>query len=293
MPTLAILLAFLVAAGPAGAAPWTASIRRPAAPTTTSSSSSSTSTTSTTTSTAAGATTSTSSSSTSSSTSTSTSSSTSTTVGAVSCSVLVDSFDDTNATSYTTASVSPTANHLVLLAVHNNASGTAGTPTASGNSLTYVQIATVTYSGNSNRVTLFRALGGSPSSGAITIDYGGSTQQAAIWAVIDCANVDTSGTDGSGAIVQSLTNTGAAVTSLTITLSAFGSTNNATFGAFGHAVGNDVTAGSGFSELTDTSATAPVDTLFTEFRNNNDTTVDASISASTQWGGVAIEIKRQ
>ena len=63
----------------------------------------------------------------------------------------------TDATSFTTASVTPSANALVLCAVENSVSGTPATPTLSGNGLTWVQIATCHYdqSGTQYRVTLF------------------------------------------------------------------------------------------------------------------------------------------
>ena len=76
-------------------------------------------------------------------------------------------------------------------------------------------------------VSLWRALSASPSSGAITITCA-NNQGNYQWSVEEYANVDTSGTNGSGAIVQTAMNqsfTGAA-TSITATLGAFGSAAN-------------------------------------------------------------------
>jgi hypothetical protein len=111
-------------------------------------------------------------------------------------------------TTHTTASTTPAANTLQLLTVANGIlSGTASTPTVSGNGLTWVQVATLLI-GTTRRLTLFRAMGASPSAGALTISYAGQSQLSAVWSLSQLANVDTSGTNGSGAVVASNTGTG-------------------------------------------------------------------------------------
>ena len=80
-----------------------------------------------------------------------------------------------DATSYTTASIALAANALVLAWVINTInSGTAETVSLSGNGLTYVQIDTQLYNGNLNRLSLFRAMGSAPTSGAVTISIDNS-----------------------------------------------------------------------------------------------------------------------
>lgn len=202
--------------------------------------------------------------------------------------------------SVTTASVSPTANKLQLLAVHSrNFTGSAPpAPTVTGCGLTWVQVATLQHDTGPTslkRVTLFRAMGASPSTGTLTIDFAGDSQTDVCWSLDEFTGTDTSGTNGSGAIVQTVTakdETGSA-TSITATLAAFGSVNNATYGAFAHvAPTNGVTAsaGSGFTALA-----SPLDTvigLITEFKTTNDTTVDGSLSGSSfELGMIASEIK--
>ena len=117
--------------------------------------------------------------------------------------------DSTDATSYATASITPTANYLVLASVTSSKSGTPDTPTLSGNSLTWVQYNQIAYdtSGTQRTTTFFRAMGASPSAGALTADFGGATQTACVIVVDQFSGVDTSGTNGSGAIVQSVTGT--------------------------------------------------------------------------------------
>lgn len=218
------------------------------------------------------------------------------TLAAVSCSVLDQNTSTTNATSYATASVTPTANALVLLATVATRNSTVcsdnDVTSVTGNGLTWVNINRQCFSSAVlpvQTVELWRTLGASPSTGAITFDFSGTTQLNASWAVIECAGVDTTGTNGSGAIVQHAINLTEPGTSLTVTLGAFGDAGNATLGAFGNATNQAVTPGTGFTELAE-QQNSEGQTLQVQWRNNNDTSVDASFS-SVDAGGVAIEIK--
>ena len=202
--------------------------------------------------------------------------------------------DNSNSTSYATASITPTGNQLGLLAVLNTTGSGAGTPTVSGNGLTYVEIANVTFNdiaGGASRLTIFRTMDASPSTGVATIDFGAATQSGCCWSFREFDGVDTGGTNGSAAVVQSVTNRVDGNTSLTVTLAAFGSASNATYGAFGNDIASDTfTQGTGFTTLDTEGHNFPPETLFTEWRNDNDTTVDASAS-SGDMGGIGIEIK--
>lgn len=206
----------------------------------------------------------------------------------------------TDATSYNTASVTPTANRLYLLAVWSRTGITAdpNAPTVTGAGLTWVQVATVVYDNTSSsrrRLTVFRAMGAG-SAGALTIDFGGQTQTSATWDLTEFDGVDTSGTNGSGAVVQSATNFdgGTTATSITATLSAFGSVNNATYGAGGSGqTGNTAAVGSGFTQISNGSPDGEAGQLcITEFKNSNDTTVDASFTPTgSEIGIIGVEIK--
>lgn len=144
----------------------------------------------------------------------------------------------TNAKSYDTASITPTANRLVLAFVSlGDAAENAGLPDGlSGCGLTWVEVdrrddwTTGTY----RTTAVYRAMGASPTTGAVTIDMTVSDlqQNACVWSIFEVAGVDTSGTNGSGAIVQSVDNAGAAASSLTVTLAAFASSNNRHFAGF-------------------------------------------------------------
>lgn len=225
--------------------------------------------------------------------------------GTVSVNTLTTGSGGSAATTYTTASISPGSNRLILVWVLGEVTfggAVPVAPTLTGNGLTYVQVATrVNDSGASlatQRLTLYRAMGASPSTGAITITHTAQTggQRSCTWSVVEFSGVDTGGTNGSAAVVQSATNSIPDLTasSLTVTLGAFSSASNATAGGFGEArsPGTDVTPGSGFTQLHDTGSTAGNSRLFSEWKSTNDTTVDATfqgiISSKT---GIAVEIK--
>ena len=204
---------------------------------------------------------------------------------------LTSGSDATNASSYATASIAPSANKLILAAVSvRKGTATASTPTLTGCGLTWVQVATVINSTNVVRLTLFRAMSASPSSGAVTIDLGGVTHNHCLWSICEFGSVDTSGTNGSGAVVQSVTKTQNAINSITGTLAAFGSANNATYGAFNHDNNEATTHGSGFTDIHDV-INSENETLFTERNLANDTTVDASWATSGNGMVIAVEIK--
>lgn len=203
---------------------------------------------------------------------------------------------DGNSTA-TTSSVSPSSNKLQLLTVSSRTGITTdpNQPTVTGNSLTWVAINTIVYdtTGSSRRrETLFRALGASPSTGAISIDFGGQNQTNVIWNLDEASGMDTSGTNGSGAIVQSATNKdeSGAASSLTVTLGAFGSTANVAYGSFSTDTTTTYTAGTGFSILKQLQSSTDMSTA-SEINTANDTSVDINFDSAGGVGGIAVEIK--
>lgn len=217
---------------------------------------------------------------------------------AVSVTNLTTGGDTDGNSASTTASITPSSNKLILLTVVSRTaiSTDPNQPTVTGNSLTWVVVNSVVYdttSSSRRRVTCLRAMGSSPSSGTVSIDFGGQNQTDVGWVIDELSSIDTSGTNGSGAVVQSAlasdgTNT---VSTITATLSAFGSANNATYGSIG-AGGNTftITAGSGFTIIGDIAPSGNM-RASSEFRSDNDTSVDFSMSGNQEMGLVAIEIK--
>lgn len=198
---------------------------------------------------------------------------------------------DGGATS-TTASISPSSNKLVLMAVFWAQAGNPadGEPSVSGASMTWDQV--TIEKGNSRGIKLFRALSASPGSGALTISFTGSTPNWCAWTIAEFGEVDTTGSNGINAVVQSVDGTnGGSSTSLTLTLAAFSSTDNATAGFFGFGGTNNVAGGAGFTELGSIEGTSQP-AMLSEWRSDNDTTVDATKEGGADdIYGAAVEIK--
>jgi hypothetical protein len=208
---------------------------------------------------------------------------------------LLTSSGSNGATPYTTASISPAANALIEVDVVTLTFGgsTPPTVTLSGNGLTYVEVATIVFAtGEATRLTRFRAMGASPSSGAITITPSGASSIGCIWSVKEFTGVDTSGTDGSGAYVQTTSNqtTGGDPSTLTLTLSALSdATNNAVSAAFGADNAELISPDTGYSELSDTTVTDLA--METQWKLPGSTTVTATHSMFISQGGIASELK--
>lgn len=214
---------------------------------------------------------------------------------AITITSLTGSGDATDANSYSTASITPGSNRLVLVFVVNRkGADNAETPTLSGNSLTYVQVATVTFNtlaAQRGRITLFRAMGASPTTGSITIDFGGVTQTSCVWSVFECDGVDTSGTHGSGAVLQSATNAADTAAALTVTLGLALGTGSASVGGFGAASTTVIDHEAGWTEIHDTSVTPAAIGVETQYNLTFDQTSTGTMNSGTaNMGGIAVEI---
>lgn len=207
---------------------------------------------------------------------------------------LLTNGDTAGNTVYNTASIAPTANRLVLATIAHSAGGTQPVPSLSGGGMTtWTQVNTVEINGFV-RVSVFRALQASPSSGALTITFS-SAQDRCGWSINEFAGIDITGANGANAIAQSavaaVTGSG---TTVSATLGAFANPNNATFG--GCVVQSNpertIAPGTGFAELAEWDAAAGnFIAIETEFRNDNDTSVDITASGSANHLGiVGIEI---
>lgn len=208
--------------------------------------------------------------------------------------ILTTGGSGTDASSYSSSAILPTGNRLILAWVYSIAAGTPNTPTASGNGLTWVEVANQLDDDGVRKLTLFRAMGSSPTSGVTTFDFGGGTQTGCAWSIVEYESVNTGGTNGSSAIVQAVASksTGTA-TSLTVTLASFGSADNATAGGFGIPLNttNLPAEGTGFTDTGQLNQSGPNLAIGSEFRSDNDTSVDmTSAAASIPWTGIAVEI---
>jgi galactose oxidase-like protein/invasin-like protein/Big-like domain-containing protein len=194
---------------------------------------------------------------------------------------------------YTTASISPAPNALVTVAVLMRRSGGALTPTVTGGGMTAWGLVGSadfdTQSSPTKRLMIFRAMSATPGSGPITITFSGSVSNVQ-WIVSQWDGVETGGTNGSGAIVQTGTARSDGATSLAVSLAPFASTNDVAYGVAGVAKnGPIVTPASGFTEIAEVSS-GETSALEAEWATNQ-STVGASWATSTKAGVLAVEIK--
>lgn len=195
-----------------------------------------------------------------------------------------------------TGTWTPTANTLQLIAVLSRAGATPPVPTLTGHSLTYEQVTTVTFgelATNLSRLTFFRAMGAAPTSGGLTIDFGGASQTQCTVSVMEYGGVETSGTNGSGAIAQFEEAAADAVNNLTVTLAA-GQTLpvSAVVAAFGNTSGTAYTPEAGWSEAHDIQSSTPLSRLQTQYNLSFDPGCTGQLSSgtTTDMGGLIVEL---
>src|SRR5262245_43138742 len=193
---------------------------------------------------------------------------------------LTSRHDVNNVRVYTTASIAPAPNALVTVAVlmHNSSSAVPAPTLTGGGMASWDLVATVAFNGATplDRVSIYRAMSASPGSGPITITAT-ATASNCQWIVSQWAGVETTGANGAGAIVQTGSNTGAAVTGLTVSLASFVDAADAAYGVFGIANATPIaSAGAGFTRIDEQpSGEATTGDLFAEWATN-DNTIDAT-----------------
>ena len=201
-----------------------------------------------------------------------------------------------NQTSYSNSSWTPPTSGLICLFVATReASGANGPPTVTGNSLTWTQIATVTFEVGDWRITLFAADATGSSTGATTADYGSDTQLHCNMFFCQVTGVDLS-SGVAGAFVQSQTaeDSGTPATSGSVTLSSFASSDNRPLACFWHGATETITVEAGWTQLdafTGTGASRGGASMYRD--DSSDLTPSASWSTSTDWGGIAVELKAE
>jgi hypothetical protein len=195
----------------------------------------------------------------------------------------------TDGTSIVTASISPAGNRAIYAGIVTSTGAGPVAPTVAGNGLTWVQVTTVTFSSNTRRLTVFRAMGGSPSAGTVTFSFGGQTQTSFVWSIIECDEVDTSGTSASGATVQSATNSTASGVNLSVSFGgALEHVNNVALVFVALDISSTVTPDADFTEISDTNI-SPNSTLEAEWADGETSCTATFATASA--GIVAVEVK--
>lgn len=212
---------------------------------------------------------------------------------AITATHLITNETNSGATSYVTASITPSANKLVLAGVASQiAGGTPNTPTLTGASMTWTLVTTYLDVATNRRISLFRSLTSAPGTGVLTIDFAGQSQTRCNWSISEFDKVDIGGINGTRAIVQTVTGEVSGTnTGLTLTLGAFSGANNATYGVVRHnGASLAITQGTGFTELGELNGINQ--NIESEFVATNDTTVDWTWASSAVVGiGIAAELK--
>jgi hypothetical protein len=194
---------------------------------------------------------------------------------------------------YTTASIAPASNALITVAVLMRRSSGAVTPTVTGGGMpAWDMVASAdfdTQSSPSKRLMIFRAMSATPGTGAVTIRFASSVSNVQ-WIVSQWDGVETGGTNGSGAIVQTGTARSDGAISLAVSLAPFASGNDVAYGVAGVAKNGPIVApGSGFTEITEVSS-GENSALQAEWATNQPA-VGASWATSTKGGMLAVEIR--
>lgn len=187
----------------------------------------------------------------------------------------------TNAASFATGSQTPNAEYLQVLDIMASSGTAAETPTSVvGCGLAWELVAeTYLAAALTRRLSRWRARGPSPSTGVLTITFA-NTMSACLWNWKETGNADTSGANGSGAFVQTVTATAAAgSTTIQATLAALEHANNSHMAAVALTTAATVTPDAQFTEIGDDSEVTPDNTLEAEWAANQ-TVCDATFAAA-------------
>jgi len=206
-------------------------------------------------------------------------------------------------TSFVTASVTPTANRLVLVAI-NGYIATGGvdpsTPTVTGNGMSpgyeLVDTIGIDQSGATDRSLLwvFRGMSASPSAGAITISFSGTVPTRVSW-IVDQSSADVAtGGNGANAIIASTLNqavSAATVTTQPVSFAGAGMTSgNGAYFACGIENNNSQTQEAGWTQLANSIGTSLVGLSTQYLTSGTDTSTATTWTTAARAGAILIEI---
>jgi hypothetical protein len=219
---------------------------------------------------------------------------------AITATVLTEGSSTTDELEFVTASISPGNDKLILVLVaHGDTSGANNQPDSvfDGDFNDLDPVVSQQQGTGNQRISIWRGMSSSFPSGSFTIVFGSVTENCA-WLVVEFDGVDTSGSNGSGAIVQSKGGVDSGTTQ-DLTLNSAVGAGNATFGGV---IGNTQTpvyaAGAGFALLgTGWSMASPsnkghavwdVDGLQTISLTNSGTPTTAMVGVEIKTGSVVV-----
>jgi hypothetical protein len=212
--------------------------------------------------------------------------------------LLTSSYDNVDRTSYTTASISPAADSLLLVFVCDSiAAGTAPRSVVSGLSLTWTQIGTKAWSAGGVRRSgaWIAQCGSSPGSGTLTLteqDEGsGTTSTGTAWAVIQITGHHVASPVRQIEMPLAIDNA-SAVANHFVNISDPIDSNSRPFAFFAARVNAALTGRTNWTELSDDTSTAPIGAFQTQWRSDAfETTASATWTGSgVNRHGIVVEI---
>lgn len=206
---------------------------------------------------------------------------------------LTSNASGSNASSYQTASVSPTPGATIIVAVETDiGAGAPATPSLSGLSLGWFVIEDCYYdqTGTTYRLTVFMSspLSQASISGAITIDYDGVAQGGCSWIVDEALAADAS----RGFVRQSAKSAepGSGATSVSIGVPEEGIEGSAMWACASWVAEESGTVSSGWEVLGQASHAAPSAAIISAFKSTLQESVTFSWTTSAPKGAIILEV---
>lgn len=193
---------------------------------------------------------------------------------------------------YATTAANPiNANSLVLCCVVSSLAAWAKPTGVSGCGLTWVEVTSTNYNGSAHGISLWRSMTNAATpSATVTATFANSQTGGNIW-VEEFSNVDTSGVNGAGAIVQAVMKTNA-IANPSLTLAAFGNAKNAGSAYFGNvANGFSGSPEAGWTEQCDQGYNVPATGEYAMRQLLVTDTTPTVMVGAQQWAGIAVEVK--
>ncbi len=178
---------------------------------------------------------------------------------------------------------------LATLAIYSNGTNPVPLPSISGLGLTWTLIKKYdTQNQTFGEALCIWAGVGAAQAGAITFTSGQSGSNYASWLVELLTGVD-----NADPTVQEVTGGGPGGASETITLAAFSSPSNGTYGVFVPRTTSpsSITPGAGFAIVSQQASTTLNHTLTSIFAADNRTSVTVNSSGNVAWDGIGLELK--
>jgi hypothetical protein len=206
--------------------------------------------------------------------------------------ILAENTNTSQLTAYPTSSYTPTAGRLIVAGTLITASSAPGTPTLTGNGLTWSLIDEIGYStlaAPTKLLSVFQAPVISPSSGACEIASSSGTLTSCTWSIVE---LDLAALVG-GIVQAQKAGSDVTQTSALVPMNPFADAGNL---ALAFSVLNNQQAQTerpNWNRISDLPGTAPATGFLSQYFLGDDGDASASWGSVTRWAMIALEIKAQ